>query len=81
MEKIKFVDEETKEEILFEVMDEAVLEGTKYLLVVDEEDVATILKQVEEKDDEIDYVLVEEEDEFKRVAVEFMSSEEYDIEV
>ncbi len=81
MEKIKFVDEATHEEVLFEVVDEAILEGEKYLLVVDEEEIATILKQVGEKEEELDYVLVEDEDEFKKAAVEFMSSDEYDIEI
>ena len=60
--RITFIDEETGEEILFEIIDEAVLEGTKYLLVVDEEDISTILKQVNEEEDNIEYALVEDED-------------------
>lgn len=81
IEKIRFVDEETNEEIWFEVVDEVILEEVKYILVVDEDDISTILKQVNEADDEVEYMLVEDEDEFKKVATEFMTSEDYDIEV
>ena len=81
IEKIRFVDEETNEEIWFEVFDEVILDEIKYILVVDEDDISTILKQVNEADDEVEYILVEDEDEFKKVATEFMTSEDYDIEV
>ena len=81
LEQISFVDEETGEEILFEVMDEVIINNVKYILVVDEEDISTILKQVNEKDEELEYALVEEEDEFKLAAVEFMTNEDYDIEL
>ena len=81
IERITFVDEETGEEILFEIVDEVLLEGVKYLLVVDEDDISTILKQIGEEEDEIEYALVEEEDEFKKAATEFMASDDYDIEI
>lgn len=81
LEQIRFIDEETNEEIWFEVIDEVILDETKYILVVDEDDISTILKQVNEEGEEVEYMLVEEEDEFKKVATEFMASEEYDIEV
>ena len=81
IQRITFVDEETNEEILFEIVDEVVLDDVKYLLVVDEDDISTILKQVGEVDDEIEYALVEDEDEFKKAATEFMASDEYDIEI
>ncbi len=81
MEQIKFFDETTGEEILFEVMDELVLEGHKFILVVDSEDVATILKEVSEAGEEVTYQLIEDEEEFKKVAVEFMTNEDYDIEI
>ncbi len=81
IERITFVDEETGEEILFEIVDEVLLEGVKYLLVVDEDDISTILKQIGEEEDEIEYALVEDEDEFKKAATEFMASDEYDIEI
>ena len=81
IEKIRFIDEETNEEIWFEVVDEVTLDETKYILVVDEDEISTILKQISEADDEVEYRLVEDEDEFKKVATEFMTSEDYDIEV
>ncbi|MDF2593816.1 MAG: hypothetical protein K0R69_157 [Clostridia bacterium] len=81
MEQIKFFDETTGEEILFEVMDEVVLDNNKYILVVDDEDVATILKLVQENGEDISYILLEDEDEFKKAAVEFMTNEDYDIEI
>lgn len=81
MEQIKFFNEDTNEEILFEVLDEVILEDHKYILVVDSDDVATVLKEVKELDEEITYQLLEDEDEFKKVAVEFMTNDEYDIEI
>lgn len=81
IEKIKFIDEETGDEILFEVIDEVIIDNIKYILVVDEDDVSTILKQIHEEDEELEYQLVEDEDEFKKVATEFMTSEDYEIEV
>lgn len=81
IEKISFFDDETEEEILFEVIDEVIIDNIKYILVVDEEDISTILKQVNEVNEELKYALVEDEDEFKKAAVEFMTSEDYDIEL
>ena len=81
VEKIQFIDEETNEPIEFEVVEEVIIDGMKYILVVDEEDISTILKQVNEDGEEVEYSLVEDEDEFKKVATEFMTSEEYDIEI
>ena len=80
-EKIRFIDEESNEEIWFEVVDEVVIENMKYILVVDEDDISTILKQVNEDGEEVEYMLVEDEDEFKKAATEFMASESYDIEI
>lgn len=81
VEKISFFDDETGEEILFEVIDEVIIDNIKYILVVDEEDISTILKQTNEVNEELNYALVEDEDEFKKAAVEFMTSEDYDIEL
>lgn len=81
IEKIRFIDEETNEEIWFEVIDEVVLDQMKYILVVDEDDISTILKQTNEDGEDVEYMLVEDEDEFKKAATEFMASEEYDIEI
>ena len=81
IEKIRFIDEETNEEIWFEVIDEAIIDQVKYILVVDEDDISTILKQISEEGEEVEYMLVEDEDEFKKAATEFMASDEYDIEI
>lgn len=81
VDKIRFIDQETNEEIWFEVVDEVILDNVKYILVVDEDEISTILKQVGEQEEELDYVLVEDEDEFKKAATEFMTSEDYDIEI
>lgn len=81
LQQITFIDEETGEEILFEVIDEITLDETKYILVVDEEDISTILKQISDVNEEVEYALVEDEDEFKKAATEFMTSEDYDIEI
>ncbi len=81
MEKITFYDESNDQPILFEVVDEAIIDGQKYILVVDEEEIAAILKEIEQDNDETTYALIEDDEEFKRIAVHFMSSEDYDIEV
>lgn len=81
IEKIKFIDGETKEEVWFEIIDEVMIDQTKYLLVVDEDNISTILKQIDEINEDLEYTLIEDENEFKRVATEFMSNEAYDIEI
>lgn len=81
IEKIKFIDGETKEEVWFEIIDEVMIDQTKYLLVVDEDNISAILKQIDEINEDLEYTLIEDENEFKRVATEFMSNEAYDIEI
>nr|WP_307990152.1 DUF1292 domain-containing protein [uncultured Niameybacter sp.] len=81
MEKINFYDETTGETILFEVVDQTVIDGQKYLLVADEEDEATILKEVVDNGEEITYELVEDDNEFQKAALTLMESDEYDIEI
>ncbi|MGL4800528.1 MAG: DUF1292 domain-containing protein [Cellulosilyticaceae bacterium] len=80
METITFIDE-LGEEITFEVIDQVNLDGIQYLLVADEDDEAIILKAMQDQDDEITYELIEDENEFKQVALHFFESDEYDIEV
>ncbi|OON95747.1 MAG: hypothetical protein ATN36_07420 [Epulopiscium sp. Nele67-Bin005] len=83
MEKITFIDDEFNE-ILFEIVDQIEIDGTKYLLVEDEDEVATILKEAEdESSDEISitYQLIEDQNEFQKVMLSFMESDEYDIEI
>jgi len=81
LEKIIFYDEDTGEEILFEIVDSTVFNDNKYLLVVDEDDEATILKEAKDKDDNLVYSLIENEDEFQQITLILMESDEYDIEV
>ena len=81
MDKINFYDALTNETIEFEVIDQATIDGQKYLLVADEEDVATILKEISEDGEEITYTLIEEDEELQKVTLTFMESDEYDIEV
>ena len=81
MEKINFYDETTGDIILFEVIDQAVIDGQKYLLVADEEDEATILKEIVDDGEEITYQLVEDDNEFQKAALTLMESDEYDIEI
>ncbi|OON99961.1 MAG: hypothetical protein ATN35_09900 [Epulopiscium sp. Nele67-Bin004] len=81
MEKIVFYDDFNDEEVLFEIVDSTVVEGNKYLLVVDEDDEATILKEETGEDDTLIYALVEDEGEFQKVALILMESDEYDLEI
>ena len=65
MEKVIFVDPETNEEIEFFVIEQTQLNGTKYLLVAedDEEDSpAYILEELEDDDKDIIYSFVEDDD-------------------
>lgn len=81
MDKINFYDELTQETIQFEVIDQTTIDGQKYLLVADDEDVATILKEIIDDGEEITYQLVEDDDELQKVALTLMESDEYDIEI
>ena len=72
MEKIKFVDPDTQEEIEFAVEEETQLNGIRYLLVSEgEEDgdcEAYILKEVSTDDEEVVYQMVEDDVEFSALA-------------
>ena len=81
MDKINFYDELTGEDIQFEVIDQTTIDGQKYLLVADEDDIATILKEMVDDGEEITYQLVEDDEELQKVALTLMESDEYDIEV
>ena len=66
MEKVKFVDPDTKEEIEFFVVEETKVNGTRYLFVTEEEEddcEAYILREVEAKDEEVIYEMVEDDTE------------------
>ena len=70
MDKVKFVDPETKEEIDFFVVEETQVGGTKYLFVTEEEDGdcdAYILKEVASEEADIVYEMVEDDTELAAV--------------
>ena len=65
MEKVIFVDPETKENIEFFVVEETQINGTKYLLVTEEEDGdsdAYILEELANDKDDIVYGMVEDDE-------------------
>ena len=74
-EMITFYDSTTNEKILFEVMDAFDMEGQRYLLVADEDDQAAILKEIQMGDDEMTYELIDDDDEFQKVALSFLESD------
>ena len=64
MEKVVFVDPETKENIDFYVVEETQINGKKYLLVTEEEDGdsdAYILEELANDKDDIVYGMVEDD--------------------
>lgn len=70
MEKVTFVDPETKEELSFFVLEETYLNGTRYLFVTEEEDGdcdAYILKEVAAEGEEALYEMVEEDAELAAI--------------
>lgn len=75
MEKVIFVDPETNEEVEFAVEEETQLNGIKYLLVSDGQESgdceAYILKEINTKDDEVLYQIVEDDVEFSAIAKVF----------
>lgn len=74
MEKVTFVDPDTKEEIEFFVEEETQINGSKYLFVtgLEEGDCdAYILKEVASEEEEIVYEMVEEEAELAAIGKVF----------
>ena len=86
METVKFTDPDTQEVVEFVVEEETQLNGNKYLLVSEstEEQIfdAYILKEIKDENDEVTYVVVEDEVEFLALARIFteLSDEDTDIE-
>ncbi len=74
-EIITFFDNETGEKIPFEVVDALDLEGQRYLLVADQDNNAAILKETQVDDDDVTYELIEEDEEFQKVALSFLDSD------
>lgn len=65
MEKVKFVDPETKEEIEFFVVEETQINGKKYLFVTEEEDGdsdAYILEEIADDNSEVVYEMVDDDE-------------------
>lgn len=74
-EKIKFTDNETKEEIEFFIVEETRVNNINYLLVTEgnedgeEEETAYILKDISSAEDtEANYVIVEDDDEIESIS-------------
>ena len=65
MEKVIFTDPETNEEIEFFVIEQTQINGTKYLLVAEddaEDSPAYILEEIEDDDNDIVYSFVEDDE-------------------
>lgn len=75
MEKVKFTDPETQEEVEFVVEEETQLNGNKYLLVSEDAEDGTldayILKEIVDENEEVLYEVVEDEVEFMALAKVF----------
>jgi len=71
----------------FIVIDACEMNGAKYILVIDSEDSdddeaeADILKEMFSDGDEVCYGIIENDEEFEKVAELFCQSEDYDIEL
>ena len=75
MEKIKFTDPQTEEVVEFAVEEETQLNGIKYLLVSDGNEIgdseAYILKELKTQDEEVLYEMVDDDVEFAAIAKVF----------
>lgn len=70
MEKVTFVDPETKEELQFFVVEETQINGIRYLFVTEEEDGdcdAYILKEIAAEEEDSVYKMVEDDTELAAV--------------
>ncbi|WP_341877416.1 DUF1292 domain-containing protein [Defluviitalea saccharophila] len=82
---IFLTDDETGEEVEFEIIDAVEEDGERYILVVPveeegDEDEALILKDISENDDEAVYQLIDDEEELVRAAQYFIDADnDYDI--
>lgn len=74
MEKVVFIDPDTREEIDFFVVEETQVNGTRYLFVTEEEDGdcdAYILKEVGAENEDVVYEMVEDDTELAAVGKVF----------
>lgn len=70
MEKVRFSDPDTKEDIEFFVLEETQLNGTRYLFVTEEEEDdcdAYILKEIGAENEEVVYEMVEDDGELTAI--------------
>lgn len=70
MEKVKFVDPDTQEDIEFFVVEETQLNGMRYLFVTEEEEDdcdAYILREVGVENEEVVYEMVEDDGELAAI--------------
>ena len=86
MEKIKFTDPDTMEEILFFCLEQTKMNGETYLLVTEDEEGDTeayILKELPEEGEDTIYALVEDEVELNAVGRIFaeLIDEDADLEI
>ncbi len=79
--------DENGEDIEFVIVDQVTMDGTNYILVVESEFVddvdseAEILKEVSQEGEESIYEVIEDDEEFAKVAELFAENDDYDIEV
>lgn len=74
MEKVKFCDPQTQEEIELYVVEETQLNGVKYLFVTEEEDGdsdAYILKEIDSKEQDIVYEMIDDDAELAAIGKVF----------
>ena len=85
MERIKFTDPDTGEEILFFCLEQTKMNGAVYLLVTEDEEgdaEAYILKEITQENDDATYSVVEDEVELNAVGKIFEELlEDVDIEM
>ncbi|MCL2874309.1 MAG: DUF1292 domain-containing protein [Defluviitaleaceae bacterium] len=86
-DEIIIAEDENGNEKKFIVIDACEVDGANYILVIDIEDdeedepEADILKEMSSENDEVFYGIIEDDEEFEKVAALFSSSDEYDIEM
>lgn len=70
-DSVAFYNEDTGEELYFEIIDSFDLDGQRYILVADDKDDATILKEVE-MGEEITFEFIEDDAEFQKISLLFL---------
>lgn len=90
MQKITFLDEETRKNINFVVLSTAVFDEQRYMLVVEDENgddelddmmSAYVIKEVRVEEEDVIYEIVSDEDELELVTEELMDQIEDDFDL